>query len=38
MVMMYLRNTVNRKKIPKNEKPDKVIDIVEEILTFKTTG
>ena len=33
--MIYLRNGVNRNEIPKNENPDKVIDIVEEILKFK---
>ena len=30
--LINLRNAVNRKEIPKNENPDKVIDIVEEIL------
>ena len=30
-----LQNAVNRKKIPKNENPDKVIEIVEEILSYK---
>ena len=29
-----LRNAVNRKEIHENENPDKVIDIVEEILNF----
>ena len=32
--MIDLRNAVNKKQIPKNENPDKVIDIVEEILNF----
>ena len=30
--LINLRNAVNRKEIPKNENPDKVLDIVEEIL------
>ena len=34
-MLIYLRNVVNRNGIPKNENPDKVIDIVEEILKFK---
>ena len=29
-----LRNAVNRKEIPENEKPEGVIDIAEEILNF----
>ena len=29
-----LRNAVNRKKIPQNENPVKVIDIIEEIIKF----
>ena len=28
VALIDLRNAVNRKKIPKNENPDKVIDIV----------
>ena len=32
--MIDLRNAVNKKEIPKNENPDKVIDIVEDILNF----
>ena len=32
--MIDLRNAVNKKEIPKIENPDKVIDIVEEILNF----
>ena len=32
--MISSRNVVNRKEIPKNEKPDKVINTVDEILNF----
>ena len=32
--LIELRNAVNRKEIPKNKNPEKVIDIVEEILNF----
>ena len=32
--LIELRNAVNRKKFPKNEDSEKVIDIVEEILNF----
>ena len=30
----YLRKGVNKDKIPEKENPDKVIDIVEEIVSF----
>ena len=33
-MLIDLRNAVNRKEISENENPDKVIDIVEEILKF----
>ena len=33
-VSIQLKNAVIRRKIPKNENPDKVIDIVEEIFNF----
>ena len=33
-VLIDLKNAVNRKEIPKNRKPNKVIDIVEGILKF----
>ena len=32
--MINLRNGVNKEKIPENENPDKVMDIVQEILNF----
>ena len=32
--LFNLRNNVIRKEIPENENPDKVIDIVEEIVDF----
>ena len=32
--MIELRNGVNRKVIPKNKNPEKVVDIVEYILNF----
>ena len=32
--MIYLRNNVNKKNMNKNEEPDKVINIVERILSF----
>ena len=32
--LIELRNAINRKEIPKNKNPEKVIDIVEEILNF----
>ena len=34
-VVIGLRNAVITEKYPKNENPDKVIDIVEEILNFR---
>ena len=30
-----LKNAVNKKEIPENENPNKIIDIVEKILEFK---
>ena len=32
--LIDLRNTVNRKELPENKNPDKVIDIVEEIFNL----
>ena len=32
--MIYLRNNINKKNMNKNEEPDKVINIVERILSF----
>ena len=32
--LIDLVNAINRKEIPENENPDKVIDIVEEVLNF----
>ena len=32
--MIGLRNNINRKEIPENENPKKVVDIVEKILDF----
>ena len=32
--LIDLRNEINRKEIPKNWNPDKVIDITEKILDF----
>ena len=32
--MIDLRNGVNRKEVPHNENPNKIIDIVEKILHF----
>ena len=40
--MINLRNTINNKKIPENENPNKIVDIVEKIFGFnkqqKATG
>ena len=33
-MLIELRNVVNRNKIPNNENPERVIDIVEETLKF----
>ena len=32
--LIGLRNSVNSKKIPKNENPNKIIDIVEKTINF----
>ena len=32
--LIDLKNSINRREIPKNENPDKVIDIVEKIFNF----
>ena len=32
--MIELKNSANRKEIPKNENPEKIVDIVENILDF----
>lgn len=32
--MIYLRNNINKKNMNKNEEPDKVMNIVERILSF----
>ena len=32
--LIHLRNNVSKKKIPKDEKTDKIINIIEEILDF----
>ena len=32
--LIDLRNAINRKEIPENENPNKIVDIVEKILNF----
>ena len=32
--LIGLRNAINRKEIPENENPNKIVDIVEKILNF----
>ena len=32
--MIYLRNNINKKNMNKNEEPDKVMNVVERILSF----
>ena len=32
--LVNLRNSINRKKIPENENPNKIVDIIDKILHF----
>ena len=33
-MLVELKNTIDWKEVPKNQSPEKVVDIVEEILNF----